>query len=394
MKIGLKTIILILILFLALALRLYRIADTQTFLEDEGRDMLMVQRMLDTKTPVLLGPQTSTGNMYLGPFYYYFITPGLVLSGGHPVGPAILIALTGVLTVYLLFRFAQTWFSYRVAISAAALYALLPYPVMFTRNSWNPNLVPLIMLLLLYVTTKLDLKEKTRRQLVYLFSFGALSGIIVQLHYMALVGVGALGLYLILKNLKAWRRFPLALVTGILGFVLLVSPFILFELRNDFVNSQALVGFTTGTTEDNLRYDLTFSAWGGKVFQIALALSSAHLGGARFMASEPLRYVFLIFLLLLYPLIFFRRNNRHPTTTLLAFVIFTSFLVLGFYQENIHLHYLGFLLPLIYLFVVGALATLHVKSITLLVTIAFILYNSPHTLQIPKFWCHQSSNQG
>jgi hypothetical protein len=40
-----------------------------------------------------IGPQTSIGNMYLGPFFYYLIAPSLLLANFSPVGPAIFIGL-------------------------------------------------------------------------------------------------------------------------------------------------------------------------------------------------------------------------------------------------------------------------------------------------------------
>src|SRR3989339_831621 len=101
---------LILLVLIALFIRLYRLPATLIFLEDEGRDLLIVKRMIDTLRPVLLGPQTSTGNMYLGPLYYYFITPAVFLSRMNPLGPAVFIGLTGAFTVYLLYLFGTKWF--------------------------------------------------------------------------------------------------------------------------------------------------------------------------------------------------------------------------------------------------------------------------------------------
>lgn len=72
-----KHYLIILVLLAALFFRLYNIGSTVTFLEDEGRDLLIMHRMIDQGRPVLLGPQTSTGNMYLGPLYYYLVTPAL-----------------------------------------------------------------------------------------------------------------------------------------------------------------------------------------------------------------------------------------------------------------------------------------------------------------------------
>jgi hypothetical protein len=55
------------LLLVTLFLRVYRIDAYMTFLGDEGRDALMIKRILTTGDIPLLGPPTSVGNMYLGP---------------------------------------------------------------------------------------------------------------------------------------------------------------------------------------------------------------------------------------------------------------------------------------------------------------------------------------
>ena len=98
-----KNWLILLIHFLASFLRLYKIADYAEFLGDQGRDLIIVRDFLKNGNLFFIGPQTSVGNMYLGPFYYYLIAPALLLANFHPLGPAIFIALISVLTVYLIY---------------------------------------------------------------------------------------------------------------------------------------------------------------------------------------------------------------------------------------------------------------------------------------------------
>lgn len=342
MKLTRTFFFLSILLGLALFLRLYRLPATLTFLEDEGRDLLMVKRMLDTGRPVLLGPQTSTGNMYLGPLYYYFITPALVLGGMSPVGPAVLIGLSGVLTVYLLYRFGCYWFGESAGRLAALLYAVMPLPVYFTRNSWNPNLVPIIALLLLWYTTRL---LQTKVQLRHYFYLGLLFGVMVQLHYMALVFLAALGLIILINKLKVWPELIKGLGLGILGFGLALSPFLLFELRNDFVNTQALIKFATGGEGEAIRYSLPLWLIGDKLSLVLTKLFGSLFGHAG-SSSDPFAPWLALFgsgLILLGALV----KNRTYRQFFLVFLISLASLLV--WQENIHLHYLGFFFPLTYL---------------------------------------------
>ncbi|KKU22481.1 MAG: hypothetical protein UX34_C0028G0006 [Candidatus Woesebacteria bacterium GW2011_GWF1_46_13] len=102
-----EAIILGVILLVATFLRLYRISEYMTFLGDEGRDVIIVRRLLVDFDPILIGPGTSIGNMYLGPLYYYLMAPALALAGLSPVGPAVQIALLGVATVFFVWYLAR-----------------------------------------------------------------------------------------------------------------------------------------------------------------------------------------------------------------------------------------------------------------------------------------------
>src|SRR4030042_6610505 len=84
-------------------LRLYRLPETVMFQGDQGRDAIVVKRLIKNADWVLLGPVTSVGNMYLGPFYYYFMAPWLWLTYPNPIGPAYGVALVSILTLPLLY---------------------------------------------------------------------------------------------------------------------------------------------------------------------------------------------------------------------------------------------------------------------------------------------------
>src|SRR6266699_294743 len=98
------------ILILASFLRLYRIQDYMTFLGDEGRDALVAYNILHGHF-TLLGPTASVGGFYFGPIYYYFLAPALFLANYNPVGPAIMVALFGIATVFFVYKLGKEFFS-------------------------------------------------------------------------------------------------------------------------------------------------------------------------------------------------------------------------------------------------------------------------------------------
>src|SRR5258706_15407813 len=96
-------IILFGIIILAAFLRLYRIRDYLTFLGDEGRHVLVAYNILHGHL-ILLGPTSSVRGSFLGLIYYYFMAPFLWIFQYDPVGPAVMIAILGIATVWLVYK--------------------------------------------------------------------------------------------------------------------------------------------------------------------------------------------------------------------------------------------------------------------------------------------------
>src|SRR5436190_14938952 len=156
----LETLVLISILLLASVLRLYRISEFMTFLGDEGRDAIVVRRLLVKADLIFVGPGTSIGNMYLGPLYYYMMAPALLLANFSPVGPSVMVAILGVLTVFLIWFIARQWFGKVPALISSFLYAISTTAIFFSRSSWNPNIMPFFALLCIYSIWKIYNEKK------------------------------------------------------------------------------------------------------------------------------------------------------------------------------------------------------------------------------------------
>jgi 4-amino-4-deoxy-L-arabinose transferase-like glycosyltransferase len=233
-----SSIILISILALGAFLRLYKINEYLTFLGDEGRDVLIVRRMIVDHKFTLLGPTASVGGFFLGPIYYYFMIPFLWLWNFDPTGPAVMVALFGIATIYLVFRMSKEMFGDEAGIVASSLYALSPLVISYSRSSWNPNIVPFFSTYLMYVLWK----RSIRIQKLDFFWIGFFLGIGIQLHYlfMFLYGVTFVWILFLLKR----KLFSFSdIFYGIIGWILGASGFLLFEIRHGFPNTQSIISF-------------------------------------------------------------------------------------------------------------------------------------------------------
>ena len=101
-RLKIAYILLLFILALGFLLRIYKIKDYIVFLGDEGRDALVTYGILHGDL-TLLGPTSSVGGFFLGPIYYYMISPFLWLWGFDPVGPAVMVVLFGIATILLVY---------------------------------------------------------------------------------------------------------------------------------------------------------------------------------------------------------------------------------------------------------------------------------------------------
>jgi len=233
----LPVFILCAILGIAAYLRLYHINLYMTFLGDEGRDVLIVKRMIVDGKWTLLGPTASVGGFFMGPIYYYFMLPFLWLWKLNPVGPAIMVALVGILTTYLIYRFGKELFGERVGIIASSLYALSPLVISYSRSSWNPNIVPFFSLSMFYLLWRI-ITKKTWHEL---FWVGIIIGIGIQLHYTFLFVLPVLGIVCLWHG-RAWERIK-DYGLCILGFLIGFAPFLGFEVRHGFTNTKAIFSF-------------------------------------------------------------------------------------------------------------------------------------------------------
>lgn len=354
---------LIIVIAVSIFTHFYRIGELYNFHNDEGRDALVAAKILTTHRPVLLGPQTSVGNMYLGPIYYYLMAVALFFSHFDPVGPAVMVALSAVLTTYIIYYIGRQKMNSASALFAALIFALSPLMVHYTRSSWNPNLVPFIASLMLLLVTQLENEPAHRGWLM--LGYGLLSGVMFQLHYVALAYVGLLSLYLLIKRHINYRSLGIIFV----GFMISSSPFWAFEARHDWVNSQAFLTYLTKSPNQHsslIKYIARVEQ--NSVNAVADTLASRPLT----YNTTPLWYMGLLASLIL--VVTMSAGFGRLMVLLLAGSVLTTSLL----SETIYPHYTSYLFPIISL-VGGSLFNLKgkLKLLGVILLISFLYISLP-----------------
>jgi 4-amino-4-deoxy-L-arabinose transferase-like glycosyltransferase len=385
-----KNWLLILILIIGAFFRLYKIDGYMTFLGDEGRDVIIVRNLLVNADPILIGPGTSVGGMYLGPLYYYFMAPFLLLANFSPVGPAVGVALLGIATIYLVYLVGFEWFSKTAGLISSALFAISPTVITFSHSSWNPNIMPFFALLSVYAIWKAYTSRVASREVGWWLIICAVSfAFVLQSHYLGLLLAPVIFVYWFLARVP--KRYTLI---SILLFSFLMSPLLAFDIRHDWMNGRALYKFLTVRDET-----VAITPWTAlpKIYPIY-----EQVVGSMLTAKDKLASVFVSIILLAYLIFAFVRNRKLNTKPFTLITIWLAFGLIGFglYKQSVYDHYFGFLFPVPFL-LVGALLqytvhstkylvkTLGVIALTFLIVINLI--NNPFRYQ-PNYQMRRAQN--
>lgn len=235
----------LLIILGGLFLRLYRIQDFFMFLGDQGRDALIVKRIALLQNLPAIGPPSSIGEVFLGPFYYYILAPFLLISGLNPVGLAVGVALLSVIGIYSAYLLAKSVVPGRTALFFLIIATFSAELVRIARFSWNPNLLPYFAFITLYFFAR-SLEEKNKQKVRDTVLFGLFFGLSFQLHHLAGLLALPVAVYFIVEMVRRKNASLLLIPLYSLGaFLLTLLPLALFELRHQFLNTRNLVSVFT-----------------------------------------------------------------------------------------------------------------------------------------------------
>lgn len=351
--------ILVGILAIAAFCRLYRIDHYMTFLGDEGRDVIVVRRLLTEGHPPLIGPGTSIGNMYLGPLYYYMMAPALFIANYNPIGPAIQIALLGIATVWFVWYVGRVWFGKTAGLIAAGLYAIAPTVIIYSRSSWNPNIMPFFALLSMFSIWKVWKEIKFG----WLIVLGGAYAAVLQSHYLGLLLAPSIFIFWLLTLLRIKRdkpevkRFWKKSVVGIILFLALMSPLFFFDLRHNWINSKAIYTFFTVRQET-----VSIRPWTAipKLPEVLNLIDSSVVAAKNMIGALIASIILGAGLIWIFVKNYRAKKNFKILPEYWLLISWIGFGLIGFglYKQNIYDHYFGFIFAVPFLLIGSFLSML------------------------------------
>jgi 4-amino-4-deoxy-L-arabinose transferase-like glycosyltransferase len=346
-KIKPSTWILIFVLILGAFFRLYRIGDYMEFLGDQSRDVLIVRDFLQHGNVFFIGPQTSIGNMYLGPWFYYLIAPSLLLANFNPIGPAIFITIINIFTIYLVYFVGKKWFNLPSGLMAAFLFAISPVAIRYSNFIWNPNVMACFSLLFVYFFF-----ESFRVKKYQNFIYASLSFVMVMnSHYLGLALLPFIGVYWLFylvtfikrksAQLKPFLKYSLIAATI---FFLSLIPQTLFDIKHDGQNIKSLLAFfTQRETTVNIKLYKALPEIPSMFNQINTSL----LAGKNETVGIVVSVVFALLIIL--SLIKYKKQKK--SFWYVFFWYLSGIIALALYKQHIYDHYFTFLFPVVFLFI-------------------------------------------
>lgn len=208
------------------------------FTFDQGRDLLVIARMIYEGKLTLIGPTTGLQGIFYGPTWYYLLAPLLYISGGNPQGVADFIGVFAIVTIFAIYLLLKYLTSDNFISLSLALVASMSNSWMFAPTIiWSPTIVTFLMVLLICSLQKIFASPKP----VYYFALGALTILIGDggAAFGAVMTIALLISPFIFKKEFFKKEFLLS----ILGALVAVSPRIIFDLKHNFLITRSLISY-------------------------------------------------------------------------------------------------------------------------------------------------------
>lgn len=332
-------VLVVILLIIAFILRTWRIDTLLGFYFDQGRDALVIERILKGDL-VLIGPVTGLEGIFLGPFYYYFLTPGYFIGQGDPVIASYwqtFFIVIGLFATFLIVRF------YVSKVSAILILFLLTFSNSeIIDNRWLANPAPTTLfgpLTVLFLG--LALKNSTK-----FLPFAALGlSILLQLEASISFFLIIITIFLIFIYRK---RFKLKLIIlSFLVFFITLLPQLIFEVKNNFLLTKNLLGFLSSNTYGDK--EQVFQLPTLRVLQDRINLySEIFINKLVPESDKSLVPVFIIFLIFAIYISF--KYWSKPLIKVITFWFFGTLILFTFYQGNYGIVYAYYFTPLVPIF--------------------------------------------
>jgi len=208
---------------------------------DQGRDFLKTEEIIRYKNLTFIGPTTGIIGLYHGAWWYYLISIPYLVFDGWPMGFYWFIFLLSFLTNLIFFFFLIKNFNKLIALIFLSIISTSSYFISLSFSVSNNIIVPNLILLLI-ITSFYLLKTKKS---IYLFLTSLILSFILEFEVsfgLFIIPIYFLVLILLSKDKKIFFKLK-NIANTTFGLVIPLIPRLLFEIKNNFLQTKTLVIF-------------------------------------------------------------------------------------------------------------------------------------------------------
>lgn len=337
-----KYLILLLIIFNILLASRWVIDGNIFFHTDIARDFLLIEDIVDNKHLTLIGPRSGAiPGLFHGPLWLYLNLPAFMLGGGNPVYVGWFWVILYIVSLGIIYYVGKRIFDKTIGILSALLLSVVTIPMV--KTLFNP--FGALMLFPLYFYFLINYLQVKKMKILAFAIF--ILGLIIQFQMAFGVPIGILTFfYLIYVWYKNKKLFHMA---SLLVLVLPLSSHLLFEIRNNFLQTKSVLNYIAGT-ESHGKLNLNF-------FQlIGVRVSEMVKDGLGVLAQNNV-YI-TVFILLTLGFAFFKvfksKTQKGEVYFLAAYFYLGFWLMSLFFKGQVWNYYYIPFIPLLILILVGA----------------------------------------
>lgn len=227
----------VLILLAGLFFRAYKPLELFAYSHDQDLAAWFVRDVIVNHHLRLIGQETSSSGVFIGPLFYYLQIPFYLAANMDPAGSLFLPLILGLFSVFSFYFVFSKIFEKKVGLIASLVYSLSVL-IVFTDREVVPTMPAMLWGVWFFYSLFALLKGNQK----YYLLIGFLLGIIWDLNLALVILTPLIPLVQIFSKKKINFKF---LIGGVIIFALLMTPYIGFETRHEFQQTKAILSSLT-----------------------------------------------------------------------------------------------------------------------------------------------------
>jgi len=234
---------LLFIVIIGIIFRTFNFSKGFSFAHDQDLYSWIAKDILVNRHLRLSGQVTSVDGVFIGPFYYYLMAAPYAIFNMNPMGAVLPLTLIGILNIVSIFWIFKRFFGKRVGLIGAFIEAISFGLAAFDR--WSVPTEPTILWCIWFLFI---IFEFSRGRLKYLWLYAVLVGFLWNVHIALLPILPIPILVYFLSKGKLKEKFAKIKIKqifiAILIFIVVNSPFFVFEIKHNFSQIKSVIAAT------------------------------------------------------------------------------------------------------------------------------------------------------